>query len=244
MDAAGLKRLYEAQLLAGASPGGGDTHHGRRTFGAMLKASRGLPARRLPEGPTWVWSDLHFGHDNIIRYANRPFADAEAMDERLYANWQETVGEGDTLIFVGDIAMRDAVGAHTWRRIRAGRGAAKRLVVGNHDLTGSGELRVAGFDDICSVLYADGDPPLFFTHMPLREVPAGGVNVHGHTHDEAPRRSPHINVSVEQLDYRPVRLERIRALAEELVAGRYPPGATTLERITSLGNPPAVAAAS
>ena len=31
-------------------------------------------------------SDLHFGHANIIRLCNRPFADADEMDEALIAN--------------------------------------------------------------------------------------------------------------------------------------------------------------
>ena len=230
-DALALKRLYEAQLESRATPGGGDTHHGARTFQAMLKACERLPARQLDGERTLIWSDLHLGHDNIIRYANRPFRDADEMDAVLYANWQAAVGAADTLIVVGDVAMRHAVAPATWQRIRKLPGKSKRLVVGNHDLTGSGELRVDGFDDICSVACIDGDPPLLLTHMPLAEVPPGCVNVHGHTHDEAPRRSPHVNVSVEQLGYRPMSLDRIRVLSEALAAGAYPHGATTRERI-------------
>ena len=230
-----LKAIYEAQLEAEAVSGNGDAHHGRRTFRAMLRAARALPACRLESsGETWLWSDLHFGHDNIIRYTKRPFACVEEMDASLHANWAATVGDDDTLVFVGDMAMRGAVGEHTWERIRSGPGAAKHLVFGNHDLTGSGELRVDGFDSICAALVIDGDPPLLCTHMPLKSVPAGCVNVHGHTHDEAPRRSAHINVSVEQLDYRPVPLPAVQALARELVAGRYPEGGTTLERIANV----------
>lgn len=234
MDPQALKRIYEEQLLAASKIG--DAHHGGRTFSAMLRASQQLPARRLEDERAWAWSDLHIGHRNIIRYANRPFADVRAMDACLYANWEAAVGADETLIFVGDVALDEALRPDTWQRIRAGRGRVKRLVFGNHDLTGSGRLRVDGFDDICSVLCADGDPPLAFTHLPLAEVPAGWVNVHGHTHNEPPGRSPHINVSVEQIDYRPLALARIRALARELVAGRYPPGATTLQRIAALGN--------
>ena len=230
-----LKASYEAQLEAAVASGNGDAHHGRRTFQAMLRAARALPAGRLAgSGRTWLWSDLHFGHDNIIRYTGRPFADADAMDASLYANWAATVGADDTLVFVGDVAMRQAVGEHTWQRIRCAPGSAKHLVFGNHDLTGSGDLRVAGFDAVYAALVIDGDPPLLCTHMPLASVPAGCVNVHGHTHDEAPRRSAHINVSVEQLDYRPVPLQSVRALAKALAAERYPDGATTLERIANL----------
>ena len=246
-DAHALKSLYEAQLEADCASGGGDSRHGRHTFRAMLKASARLPAVRLAdidENGTWFWSDLHLGHDNIIRYANRPFADAEEMDERLYANWRATVGANDTLIFVGDVAMRDAVGEHTWRRVRGARGKTKHLVFGNHDLTASGNLRVDGFDGIFAALCIDGSPPLLCTHMPLREVPPGCVNVHGHTHDETPRRSAHVNVSVEQLNYRPVALAAVRALARELAAGRYPDGATTLQRVAAVMGLPAAAAAS
>ena len=234
MDPQSFKRLYERQLEADSA--GRGSRQTRRMFRAMLKASSDLPARRLaaPADATWVWSDLHLGHENIIRYTNRPFEDAEEMNARLYANWDAVVGETDTLIFVGDVAMRTALCDATWQRIREGPGRAKILVVGNHDLTGSGELRVDGFDDIRSVLCIDGDVPLVFTHMPLATVPDGCANVHGHTHNAAPTRSPHINVSVEQLAYRPVPLGRIQALAKEVIAGRYPEGGTTMERIANL----------
>ena len=235
MDAQTLKRLYEEELEAHARPGGGDSRHGRKMYRAMLKASNTLTACRLDDALTaWVWSDLHLGHENIIRYTGRPFPNVDAMDACLYDNWASTVGTHDELIFVGDVAMRDAVGTHTWQRIRDGSGRAKHLVIGNHDLTGSGDLRVDGFDDVGSVLFVDGDPPLAFTHIPMASLPDGCVNVHGHTHNEPPRATPHINVSVEQLDYRPVALGRIQALAREIVAGRHPDGATTLERLEAI----------
>ena len=72
---------------------------------------------------------------------------------------------------------------------------------------------------------AGGDPPLLLTHVPLLQVPDGAVNVHGHLHgEESPTRDRHLNVSVEQLNYRPVRLSEIRRLARRLVAGRIVPG--------------------
>ena len=235
LDPQEQKRRYEAQLRKAAEDQG-DAHHPRRVFRAMLRASEALPAARLPtDRQVWVWSDLHLGHDNIIRYTRRPFASAQEMDERLYANWEAAVCREARLVFVGDVAMRDAVGEHTWRRIRRGRGADKRLVFGNHDLTGTGALRVDGFDNICPVLCADGDPPLVFTHMPLTRMAPGVVNIHGHTHDEPPGRTPHINVSVEQIAYRPVALERLRLLARELANGNYPLGRTTLERLAAIG---------
>lgn len=237
-----LHALYEMQLAAAAEPGGGDSRHGRHTFRAMLKAADAFPTQRLATEHAWLWSDLHLGHDNIIRYTDRPFGSVEEMDTGLYDAWEATVGTEDPLVFVGDMAMRSAVGDHTWTRVRTAPGAPKHLVFGNHDLTGSGELRVDGFDAVSAALCIDGDPPLLCTHMPLSAVPAGCVNVHGHTHDEPPGRTPHVNVSVEQLGYRPVALGRVRALAQALLAGRYPPGATTLARMAAIeGAAPALA---
>ena len=75
-------------------------------------------------------------------------------------------------------------------------------------------------------------------HYPLNEVPDGYVNIHGHVHDDPPRRTPHINVSVEQLDYAPVPLTALRALARVLVRGEYPEGNTTLARLQVIGHTP------
>ena len=79
-------------------------------------------------------------------------------------------------------------------------------------------------------------PKLIFTHVPVRpdHLLDGWVNVHGHMHDDPPTDTRHINVSVEQLDYRPVELARIRLLARALAHGEFPVGKTTLERISAL----------
>ena len=68
----------------------------------------------------------------------------------------------------------------------------------------------------------------------LPYITHGHVNIHGHEHGKPAGASPHINVAVEQRDYEPVRLDRLRALARALVRGHYPPGATTIERIAHL----------
>ena len=184
-----------------------------------------------PDG--WVWSDLHLGHANIIRYTGRPFRDAAEMDAALWAAWTETVGPEDPLVCVGDVAMGRALREETWHRVRAAPGRPKVLVAGNHDLTGSGRLRVAGFDRVRPLVLAPGDPPLVFTHVPLSRVPDGLVNVHGHRHEIAgPPGAPCINVSVEQLGYRPVALARLRRLARAILDGHAPAGTTTLERLS------------
>ena len=232
-----FRAIYEARLFR---PPKGATGRQARTFPTMARALRELPETWLPDDADkgWVWSDLHLGHEKIILYARRPYADAAQMDDLLLKNWEDTVDWADPeaiLVCVGDVAMKFGMTETNFSRIAAMPGR-KILVPGNHDFTGTGEMRVEGFSEVCSILYANGDPKLIFTHVPLpaEHLPDGWVNVHGHMHNDPPADTPHINVSVEQLDYRPVALTRIRELAAALARKEYPAGRTTLERIAAL----------
>ena len=232
-----FRAIYETGLM---QPPKGASGRKARTFPVMARALRELPERWLPEDARqiWVWSDLHLGHENIIRFRNRPFRDIGHMDNALLDNWAQTVdwsAENDTIVVCGDIAMKRGMTEANFARIRAMPGR-KYLVPGNHDFSGTGELRVEGFDEVCAIVFAKGDPKLVFTHVPIRpgHLPDGWVNVHGHMHDDPPTDTRHINVSVEQLDYAPVLLSRVRVLAGTLARGEYPKGRTTLERIMAL----------
>ena len=62
--------------------------------------------------------------------------------------------------------------------------------------------------------------------------PPGWVNIHGHVHlQDSPSSDRHINVSVEQLNYRPVRLSDVRCLARRLMEGRAVRGPSTRARL-------------
>ena len=105
-------------------------------------------------------------------------------------------------------------------------------MLGNHDVDPVNQVRPVEVDRTAVMLAAPGDPPLLLTHVPLLQVPAGCVNVHGHVHQkESPSRNRHINVSVEQLNYRPVKLSDIRRLARRLLEGRTVPGRSTRARL-------------
>lgn len=45
----------------------------------------------------WLISDTHFGHENIIGYCGRPFANAAEMDEAMIERWNATVKPSDKL---------------------------------------------------------------------------------------------------------------------------------------------------
>lgn len=48
-------------------------------------------------------SDLHLGHENVIKLCNRPFDSIEEMDEALIRNWNRKVTNGDTVYVLGDL---------------------------------------------------------------------------------------------------------------------------------------------
>ena len=52
----------------------------------------------------WFTSDFHFGHFNIIRYCNRPFASTEEMDALIADRMNAHVKPNDTLYFLGTFA--------------------------------------------------------------------------------------------------------------------------------------------
>ena len=54
----------------------------------------------------FVIADLHLGHENIIKYCNRPFKDANHMNETIVNNWNSVVSDGDIVYILGDFSMK------------------------------------------------------------------------------------------------------------------------------------------
>lgn len=79
---------------------------------------------------TYITSDLHFGHRNIIKYENRPFNDIQEMDNWIIKNWNKTVEEDDLVYILGDFSWYK--GEKTNEILNKLKGD-KILIVGNHD---------------------------------------------------------------------------------------------------------------
>ena len=45
---------------------------------------------------------MHFEHNNVIRYDNRPFDTITQMDEVLINNWNARISDKDTVYVLGD----------------------------------------------------------------------------------------------------------------------------------------------
>lgn len=81
---------------------------------------------------TWVSSDLHFGHKNILKYSPkyRTFQDASEMNEAIVAGWNAKVNDDDLVYILGDVAFCNAEKACELVKRLNGR---KILIEGNHD---------------------------------------------------------------------------------------------------------------
>ena len=62
----------------------------------------------------FITSDHHFGHANIINYANRPFVNLQEMDENLIAAWNSVVKPDDWVYHLGDFTLGDIADARKY----------------------------------------------------------------------------------------------------------------------------------
>lgn len=77
-------------------------------------------------------SDLHFGHQNILKFCNRPWETTEEMDKALIENWNSVVGKDDIVFDLGDFAFAPN---WRWKEILSQLNGKHYLILGNHDIT-------------------------------------------------------------------------------------------------------------
>ena len=154
-------------------------------------------------------ADQHYGHQNIIRFCDRPFSTVEEMDAELVKRHNEVVGEDDTVIHAGDFAFRNARSVQTYIDELCGRHI---FVRGSHDRWMDETVR-----DILELKIEDQF--LVVCHYALRTWPRSHFNswqLHGHSHGQLEPVGKQWDVGVDNNDYYPVSFERIR----EIMAGR------------------------
>ena len=61
-------------------------------------------------GNTLFISDLHFGHENILSFDNRPFKDIQTHDEYIMNAWNDKVGIDDDVWIGFGVLIMSGVG--------------------------------------------------------------------------------------------------------------------------------------
>ena len=171
---------------------------------------------------TWVVSDTHFGHENIVGFCHRP----EDHEQVMIAEWRKEVPDDATVLHLGDLAYKSNARfrALTSKELT---GARKLLILGNHDRqrysfyktsgfqivkpfgirvniygeTAEGAfdnfMRAAGPDDGPDFPLDEGWRTVSFSHYPWSDeedglMPYGHTRIHGHIHNNGYSRGPFV----------------------------------------------------
>lgn len=156
---------------------------------------------------TYLISDLHLDHENIIRYCARPFSDIDEMNRILVGNWNRIVSPNDTVYFLGDMSYgRDSHSSSFWLKKLNGKII---FIRGNHD-RGVGETsdhQILEHDTYRFLLVHDPNK------LPIKW---DDWIIHGDKHNNnlsshpfINRKKKTVNVSCEVIGYKPINLEEI-----------------------------------
>ena len=132
---------------------------------------------------TWVYSDPHFYHQNICKFAKyngdklRPWDDAELMTEEMIEWYNELVDDADRVYILGDVAFSAANMQKSVSRLKG----RKVLVPGNHEPTKMRKYFDL-FDDVRGYVVKQG---FIMSHIPIHEqsLSRWQLNIHGHLHN-------------------------------------------------------------
>jgi len=182
---------------------------------------------------TWLTSDQHFEHANIIKYTNRPFTDVQHMNNYLVAEWNSMVAPDDIVYQLGDFTLGNLETARYMFSLLNGR----IHVLGNHwhhdsrwlitqirdgasslhsaqDHTVIIDLPVVVLENVENG-YAGWSTPAILCHYPFLNwdrMHYGSYHFFGHSHGASEKRPNCLDVGVDNIykltgRYRPVSLE-------------------------------------
>ena len=171
---------------------------------------------------TWFTADTHFGHENVIKYCQRPFASAVEMDDRLIENWNQSVDPNDIIYHLGDFTLLGKKQAKDYFQQLNGR---IHVVPGGHDhrwigkdtyYSGSGQpVQILPPLQTIKVALPESDQSqlIVLCHYSLRvwdRSHYGSWHLYGHSHGNLPPLKNSLDVGVDCWDYRPVSIETLR----------------------------------
>lgn len=125
-------------------------------------------------------ADLHFGHENVIKYDNRPFNSVDHMNKDMVRRWNDKVRNTDEVYILGDFSLHDTKLA---REISKQLHGKKYLIKGNHDEPEMKDI----FDGMWDYKrIKDNKRTVILSHyfIPSYEgANNGNIMLHGHSHN-------------------------------------------------------------
>ena len=173
---------------------------------------------------TFFTSDLHFFHNNVIRFCNRPYSSVEQMNDALISNWKSVVKPDDHVWMLGDISFGNYDQTTGVLNQLPG---IKHLIVGNHDRKGrpdklfnrDWERHFVDRHDYYRLKMKEGK--FVLCHFPFASWERNYYNFHGHVHSLAGYKNKwrQYDVGVDANNYTPILL---RDAMEKADAGTPP----------------------
>ena len=163
----------------------------------------------------WFTSDTRFGHEKVIEYEKRPFADADTMDEVLINNWNQKVKPEDTIYHLGDVTFNKKARS---REIIQSLNGVKICIHGNHDGSHRSmeSLGFAACMESCYLIL--GGHHCFLNHEPFPVVAPDCWQLHGHVHSKWKVKGleRRICLSVENWQYAPINAKELIGIMDKL----------------------------
>lgn len=160
---------------------------------------------------TFVTSDTHFFHKNVIKYCSRPYESVEEMNRALIHNWNEIVRPSDTVYHLGDFTFGPKL--NTPEMVKKLNGH-KIIIKGNHDRKVE-YLRESGFEVYHRLEAMIEGVQVVMQHYPPKWERWGqpphfeGLFLHGHVHDLWRRVGNIVNAGVDVWDMKPVTITQL-----------------------------------
>ena len=188
----------------------------------ISKKKRDTPSRVYLEsnedqnaGKIFLISDMHFDHQNIIKYCNRPFRSKDEMNKALLANWNSLLGDSEKLYYLGDLCYgRGRKPIDYWLSKLNGEIC---FIRGNHDTDIITKAEV--LEDKYLIKYKNYK--FLLMHDPYRPTNWDGWIIHGDKHNNDLKDYPFINqknktvnVCAEVVNYTPLNLDTIISMIE------------------------------
>lgn len=170
-------------------------------------------------------ADFHLGHENIIKYCNRPFKSEKEMNDTIIFNTNQRADGNDVLYHIGDFCFRGGneggrTKSQNWEQF-----ILPKIIhlKGNHDENNGTKALIT------KAIMEFGNKVVFVTHIPptmSAEVPDFcDFVICGHVHNEwkylydpnGKIKVPIINVGLDAWKFRIVEITEILALYHQII---------------------------
>ena len=133
---------------------------------------------------TWIVSDTHFGHKEIIKYQRDNYKNITDMNENIIKDWNNIISKDDTVIHLGDVSV--GITKEEIETIIKQLNGNIILIPGNHERKNLLENRhfynQVGFKNVEQDIDHMVIGKLVLSHEPVDFIPEGYFNIHGHVH--------------------------------------------------------------